>query len=399
MITQKHLPPLKSARAWTGASAAAFFALLVAVFLPPLYKGFSRDLSWIFALRPLPAAAVGASPLYREDFVQGEELTRSVHCPSLVDLHDGSLLAFWYGGTREGASDVALYQATWSGRDRKWTSACPLTDSAHARIDLDRYIRKIGNAVPYRDARGRIWLFYVTVSLGGWSGSSINYMVSEDDGCTWRQAKRLVTSPILNMGTLVRSAPVEYSDGSIGLPVYSELCGKRGELLRLATDGTILDKIWITRDRTFLQPSVVPLDTTRAISFLRNSGEESRRIFRSDSGDGGRSWSAPWRMTLPNPDSAVIGLKARDGELLLVFNNMVIDRDDLSLALSTDEGRSWKIVHEFEKGMPPEGEDIEGFSYPFLIQSDDGLFHLLYSWNRKRIKHVYFNEAWLRSMI
>ena len=376
---------------------AGFFLLLAAIFLPPLYNGFARNLSWSFSARP-PSPAAGGPPVYREDFVEAEELTPMVHCPTLVDLGHGNLLAVWYGGTREGAADVALYQSVWNGESRAWTSACLLTDARSTGADLNRYVRKVGNAVLYKDARNRIWLFYVTISVGGWSGSSINYRSSDDDGCHWSSAQRLVTSPLLNMGTLVIGAPVEYADGSIGLPMYSELCAKRGELLRFATDGTILDKIRITRDRTFLQPSIVPLDAARAIAFLRNSGEASRRIFRAESRDGGETWPAPWRMTLPNPDSAVSGLNAGEGALLLVFNNMVIDRDDLSLARSNDGGLSWKVIHEFEKGMPPEWEELEGFSYPFLIQSKDGMFHLLYTWNRRRLKHVYFNEVWMRGL-
>ena len=39
---------------------------------------------------------------------------------------------------------------------------------------VNRYIRKLGNPVVTRDAAGRIWLFYVSVSVGGWSGSAIN---------------------------------------------------------------------------------------------------------------------------------------------------------------------------------------------------------------------------------
>ncbi len=35
------------------------------------------------------------------------------------------------------------------------------------------------------------------------------------------------------------------------------------------------------------------------------------------------------------------------------------------------------------------------FSYPFLLQTRRGEFHLVYTWNRSFIKHVEFNQAWL----
>ena len=35
------------------------------------------------------------------------------------------------------------------------------------------------------------------------------------------------------------------------------------------------------------------------------------------------------------------------------------------------------------------------FSYPYLIQSRNGDFHLTYTWNRVFIKHVTFDQTWL----
>jgi len=380
------------------ASSAVFFALFVAVFLPPIYREWSGDISWKFSAQGGISAARGGDPLYEEDYVNTEGFTRSVHCPTVVSLRGGNLLAVWYGGTREGAPDVALYQSVWDRGSGAWSTPCRLMDAGAAGADLGRYVRKMGNAVLCEDGRGRVWLFFVTVSLGGWSGSSINYSISEDDGCHWSRCNRLVTSPLLNMGTLVRGTPLRYKDGSLGVPAYSELWGKRGQLIRIASDGTVLDRSRITWGRTFLQPSVVPLDADHAVAFLRNSGEKSRRIFDARSSDGGGSWSYPHRMDLPNPDSAVMGLDSGEGDLLLVFNNMMIDRDDISLARSADRGKSWRVIHEFEKASPSEWEEIDGFSYPFLIRAPDGVFHLLYTWNRRRIKHVYFNMAWLKGL-
>ena len=34
---------------------------------------------------------------------------------------------------------------------------------------------------------------------------------------------------------------------------------------------------------------------------------------------------------------------------------------------------------------------VQEFSYPFLLQSRDGVLHLVYTWNRSRIKYARFN--------
>ncbi len=378
-----------------------FLLSMAGIFLPPLYRGLSRDLSWSFAppLAPRAAGDRSAPALYREEFVEGEELTRSVHCPSLVELDDGKLLGVWYGGTQEGSSDVALYQSVYDCRTGVWTSPCLLADVPQTKADLRRYVRKVGNAVLINDMHGALWLFYVSVSLGGWSGSAINFKVSNDDGCHWSKARRLITSPIFNMGTLVRNAPILYADGSIGLTIYHELFSKWSALLRLGADGAVLQASPIALDGVLLQPSVVPIDSMHAVAFMRNSGEASRRIFISATSDGGQTWSAAERIPLPNPDSAVSGLRGRDGVVWLVFNNMDIDRDDLSLARSPDGRRSWRVVHVFEQQTAPqEGKESQGFSYPYLIQARDGVFHLLYTWHRSRIKHVSFNQSWLNEL-
>lgn len=387
------------ARHSRGAAAHLAFGLLFLLAgIPPLVRGFLEAPCREFA-PPAPVRPRGpddARPFLREDFVDAEKLTQFAHCPAVVEMGDGDLMAVWYAGIEEGSSDVALYRADWSRRSGRWSTPCLLTDVAGTRADLGRYIRKIGNAVLHRDDRGRIWLFYVSVSAGGWSGSALNVKVSEDDGRDWSRARRLVTCPIFNMGTLVRCGAVRYRDGSMGLPVYHELIGKFGALLRLGPDGAPLDESRISWGRASLQPSVVPLDGSRAVAFLRQSGMPERRILRSRSADGGRSWSPLELLPLPNPDSAVSALRADDGTLWLAYNMLEYDRDTLGLARSRDGGERWDEVHEFVRGEKE--DETVGFSYPFMIEASDGIFHVLYSWNRERIRHVRFNRAWLEAL-
>lgn len=380
-----------------GISTIAFAALLAAVFAPPLYRAFAVKTCWDFALpRAAGTSASGAGEeLYREGFIQPEGITPVVHSASVVETGDGGLLAVWYGGRREGARDVALYAAALDGRTGDWSEARRIVDVAGTQADLGRYIRKIGNPVLGRDREGRIWLFYVSVSVGGWSGSAVNYRVSGDGGLSWSPARRLVLSPFFNVGTLVRNAPVLYADGGLGLPVYNELFGKFGEFARLGRDGSVLDKSRITRGRSSLQPCVVPLDRDRAVAFLRRTGSAPRHILFSETGDGGRRWSAPGALDLPNPDSAVMALRSSDGTFCLVFNNAEKDRDSLALALSGAGRRGWEEVYLFEN-EPAMG--LVGFSYPAMVETGDGVFHLLYTWDRKRIKHVLFNRAWLEEL-
>lgn len=387
-----------SRKAVSPAAHLAFALLCILAGAPPLIRARTGAMRPEFA-PPAPVRARGpadARPYLRDEFVEAEAFTQSAHSPAVIELGDGDLMAVWYAGTEEGAGDVALYRADWDRRSGRWSTPCMLTDIAGTQADLGRFVRKIGNAVLHRDGGGSILLFYVSVSAGGWSGAALNVKVSDNEGRDWSPARRLVTSPIFNMGTLVRCGAVRYRDGSIGLPVYHELFGKFGTLLRLDPGGAVLDEARISWGCGSLQPSVVPLDGSRAVAFLRQSGMPERRILRSRSADGGLSWSPIETVPLPNPDSAVSALRADDGTLWLACNTLEYDRDTLGLARSRDGGEHWEEVYEFARTGEEQG--ALGVSYPFMIEASDGIFHMLYSWNRERIRHVRFNRAWLEAL-
>lgn len=367
------------------------FLLAILFVFPLLFYRLAPATPWPAFVMKTPAA-VAAPPSYREGFIHPQGLTREAHSSTLVALPGGDVLAVWYGGSREGARDVALYQSRYRRARGGWSPPRAIIDTPRTQRRLRRFVKKVGNPVLY-DAGGRLWLFFVSVSVGGWSGSAINLAWSDDEGEHWRIGKRLVTSPFLNVSTLVRTAPVPYADGSVGVPVYHEFLGKFGELLRLDARGRILQKVRMSWGRHSLQPAVAPLSAREALAVFRYSGPRPRRLLAARTRDSGRHWSAERALGLPNPNAAVALLRLDDGRLLLVFNDAEKGRHDLSLAVSADAGRHWRRLHRFEH------ESARGrrfrFSYPSLVQAEDGMFHLSYTWNKRRIKHVMFNRAWL----
>jgi alpha-L-rhamnosidase len=79
----------------------------------------------------------------------------------------------------------------------------------------------------------------------------------------------------------------------------------------------------------------------------------------------------------------------RDGRQLLVYNHNIRTgsnnkgRSPLNVAVSED-GKIWAaaLVLEDNPDAP------SGFAFPAAIQTSDGLVHITYTWERKRIKHV-----------
>ena len=102
--------------------------------------------------------------------------------------------------------------------------------------------------------------------------------------------------------------------------------------------------------------------------------------------------------TLPNPNSGIDGLTLKDGRHLLVYNPTNKnwgDRVPLSVAVSKD-GKTWKEVIQLEKVTNPETTDEEEYSYPAIIQTEDNLIHIVYTWNRKMVKHVVINPKMIK---
>lgn len=332
--------------------------------------------------------------------------TPSAHAATLAEVLPGTrlhvahveqdrlpvhLVAAWFGGTREGAADVSLYQSDWYA-NVSWLPAREIMTRQQAQSELGRNIRKLGNPLIVSEP-GRLHLFFVSVSYGGWAGSAINRTTSTDGGKYWLPSQRIVTSPFFNLSTLVRNPGTWLDDGSLGLPVYHEFVNKHGEWLRLDPEGRVLAKERMPMPRATLQPAVVALDSQRAVAALRDAGPGENHVQWSETQDAGRTWHAASARTIPNPNSAVAMIGLRDGSLLMAGNPIGGNRNQLALLRSTDQGSTWTLVRMVEQSA----NDKDEFSYPTLLQDRTGVIHLVYTHLRQGIRHARFTQAWLNS--
>ncbi len=367
----------------------AIAAFGAAVCSPPDADEAPERITPLRASLPVPP---GAGPYFEESWVTPSRHMPSAHSSAICALPGGDLLTVWYGGTREGAADVALYTARLPAGAAAWDAPVLVVDRAMAQHELERIIKKVGNAVIFPDRAGTIWMVYVSVSLGGWSGSALNVKTSSDEGRTWSASRRLTLNPFLNLSTLVRNKPIHASDGRIGLPVYHEMAVKFPQILWLTPGpgGSVQDYRMrnLASETGLIQPTLVPLGEDRVLMLLRDRRAD-RRVHTAYSDDNGWTWSDAAPSELPNPDAAVDALRLQDGRILLVYNHARRGRDNLRLAVSGDDGRNWRAGPVLEAAADRE------YSYPFLAEDRLGRIHLTYTWQRERIKHLAFNVAWL----
>jgi predicted neuraminidase len=406
---------------------------------------------WLHPDRPISGFAVSAipdeivsstaAPFYTSRFASSD-LEEFVHASSVASLPDGGLMAVWFAGSREGAADVQVRGSRYDAKTAEWGAELVLATRESTQSATQKHIRKLGNPVIARAPDNRLWLFYVSVSVGGWAGSAINAMHSDDFGESWSPPKQLITSPFLNISTLVRNAPVFHSDGTIGLPVYHEFLGKFAEYLYISPSGEVLDKSRISKGKHSLQPTVVPMDAHNAIAMLRYAGDTFYKVLASRTEDAGQTWSEPYPLDPSNPNSSLAAVATPNHGLLVALNDLEDGRFRLRL-MGTDASLDhWTQVIDLDESPDLEGNpfspeayrDIIGdefrlssgpnrlslvdaflgkldyrvcsklgcdfeYEYPYFIKSADGLYHLVYSWNNTFIKHVSFNDAWLEEQL
>lgn len=416
----------------SGVRHVLILCLLAITFGAAFYKVAHRSAATTFRVPAVAVQAGNAAPDFSTHFVSTQQ-NIATHAASLVELSDGRIRAFWFAGSREGAEDVEIRSAVFDPAKNLWGPEQSIANREDTQRSLLRYVKKLGNPVAQRASDGTLWLFYVTVSLGGWAGSSITAITSKDDGASWSPARRLITSPFINISTLIKGTPFLYGDGTMGMPVYHEFIGKFGELLRISNSGEIIDEERLSSGKTSLQPVMLIKNPHQALVLMRRSGSSPKRVIATATDDAGQHWSVPTSTALANPDAAISGVVLPDGKILLVLNDIEEGRDALSLVVSADNGATWKTVYQLEDQRDQSTEKVRylqaaaesakttdasiadatgyaksaqrnkcdmqscgyEFSYPYLIQTHSGDFHLVYTWNRSFIKHVQFTRAWL----
>ena len=320
-------------------------------------------LLFLFALT-LPSVFGTPSPIQKSEFVFEHAPFESCHASTIVQTKSGFLVA-WFGGSREGASDVKIWA---SGLEKGlWSRPVVLAEGPKATW----------NPVLFKTSSGRMILFFkVGESPQNWKGMRIT---SIDEGLTWSKPSEL---PDHMLGPS-KNKPLELSDGKLLYPSSKE--EKDSWRVHVeSSDGQL--EGWqksspINRKHLFvIQPTLIVFTEKKLLLLMRSS--RVQKIMESWSFDVGKSWTPPKPTTLPNPNSALDAVVLRDGRALVVYNNLTQGRGSLDLALSTDEGKTWS--HRLNLETAP-GEE---FSYPAVIQADDGLLRVTYTWKRKRIKMV-----------
>ncbi len=314
------------------------------------------------------AQAGGVEAVVKSEFIYEKAPFPSCHASTIAETKDG-LVAAWFGGTREGGTDVGIWLAR---RDRNsWSTPAEVANGVQA--DGQKRF-PCWNPVLFQSRQGPLLLFYkVGPSPSRWWGMMIT---SSDAGQSWSTPRRL---PDGILGP-VKNKPVQLPDDTLLCPSSTEYAGWRIHLERTADLGltwTKTDPLNEAAKFGAIQPTIL-FHPNNGLQLLCRSRQQC--ITECWSADGGKAWSPMKATALPNPNSGLDAVTLKDGRHLLVYNPVTKGRTPLVVAASTD-GLGWKTIATFED-QPGE------YSYPAIIQTSDGLAHITYTWRRQRIKHA-----------
>ena len=323
---------------------------------------------WAGAIAVTPPVVATEVRFVTNEFIFTEAPFQQCHAPTLAETSGGELVAAWFGGAHEKSPDTAI----WLSRREtgNWTAPREVANGIMPRGER----LPVWNPVLFQPRAGPLLLFYkVGPDPSRWWGM---WMASEDGGRRWTTAQRL-TDGIVGPS---KNKPVELSDATILSPSSSEGSGWKLFIERSTDHGQHWQSIGPLAgavDYQAIQPALL-VWSPRRVQLLARSRQNG--IVQSVSMDGGQSWSQLTATDLANPNSGIDAQVLRDGRALLVYNPTRWRRTPLRVAMSSD-GQHWRDALTLAEGW---GE----YSYPSIIQSVDGLVHVVYTWKRERIRHV-----------
>ena len=184
------------------------------------------------------------------------------------------------------------------------------------------------------------------------------------------------------------------------VPLYSD--GFDCSLFAISDDG---GSNWIFSNPVLggagIQPTIAIGKDSTLVAYLRDNGPPPQRMQKTESSDRGLTWSIPKDDILPNPGSGFDLVTLNTGEWLIVFNDTEDGRHNLTVALSDDNGKTWKWKKIIEND--DRGKSATSSHYPSVIQGKDDRIHISYSYHRqdikpgRSIKYVSFPLSWVKS--
>lgn len=330
----------------------------------------------------------------------------SAHAPALFETKSGHLLCAWFAGSWEGQADISIVVSRLKQGEEVWEEPIQVSRDAE---------RSEQNPSFFACPDGSIWLIYTAQKAPRPDKASMQYtaiirkQVSWDEGETWSEPETLFDEE----GSFCRQ-PIQIL--SNGRWIFENwMC--EDSKVALSEDKTVFrisddaGKNWRTiplpKGKGRVHANLLEREPGHLIAFFRSRSADY--IYRSDSYDYGDTWTDPNSTCIPNNNASLSVIQNQEGKFILACNPTNVPGADpdktlwpglrcpIAVAASEDEGKNWPYIRLMEMGFGFVGSDNLNrnpqFEYPWIMQSRNGLYHLVYAWrNRRGICYQCFTE-------
>ena len=360
-------------------------------------------------------------------FISGTEGYKTFRIPAIIKAPDGELLAFCEGRLN-GMNDfgnIKIVEKRSADNGKTWSGL----QVAAANDTL-----QTGNVAPVVDRtdpdypNGRIFLFFNTGNASetqvrkGKGLREVWYKTSVDNGLTWsspvnitlqvhkpRQPQANKDYNFMEDWRAYANTPghaIQFQEGKYKGRIYMAANHSAGEPQKHYTDGRAFGYYTDDHGKTFKisddvnvpggnEVMAAELSNNKLLLNIRNQAADTKDRIIAVSNNGGGQWAKTFHdPRLPDPvcQGSVLSMDMKGKFILAVCNDAdTVRRDDLTLRISFDEGKTWK--KNFLIAKSPEGYTGDYSAYSDLVPLSKRETGLLYEKNNYK-QIVFTAQRW-----
>lgn len=359
-------------------------------------------------------------------FKSGSEGHKSYRIPAIIRLPEGDLLAFCEGRVHDAGDfgDVNIVMKRSVDNGSTWSTLQTIVDYAALQA---------GNPAPVTDLtdpafpQGRIFLFYNTGNnhenevRKGAGLREVWYKNSSDGGRTWSEPvnitlqthrpKQPLLNPAYNFAEDWRSYAntpghaLQFVKGKYKGRIFVAANHSEGNPREKFTDYYTHGYYSDDHGKTFKlseniaepgsnESMAVQLSNDRLMMNIRNQRGDIRSRLIAISSDGGQHWDTTYfDHSLPDPvcQGSILTVGKKNDVLAFCNPADTIHRDNLTLRISYDEGKTWKKNRVIDKSIS--GKEMSHAAYSDLVQINKKTIGIIYERNNYQ-EIVFAKQVW-----
>lgn len=332
-------------------------------------------------------------------FTSGTEGHKIYRIPAIIKLPNGELLAFAEGRVNGGADfgDINIVMKRSADKGKTWSSISTIVDYEALQA---------GNPAPVFDnsdpsfPKGRLFLFYNTGTnhegevRKGKGLREVWYKTSTDEGKTWNEGINITTQvhkpkqPDFNPAYYFKEDWRHYANtpghatqiqnGKYKGRIYIAANRSEGEPDKQSEDYFAHGFYSDDHGKTFKLSQTISIpgsneatateisDNGLMLNARNQKGDKKVRIV-AISKDGGETWDNIYfdeKLFDPVCEGSILSVGTKKGKHILAFtnNDSQTKRDNLTLRISFDEGKTWSFSKVIDKSPDSQAKDYTAYS-------------------------------------